>query len=176
MDTSDTVAIDDRRLRRLETLARGSLALWIVTLSVGLLAAAGWRQDPSPDPAAAAVDPQREPQQVLRASAFELVDGGGSVRARLGFEDGDPVLRLLDDQQRGRVRLFWTDDGGGLYLEDPEGVTRLGAALFEHGGAGFALHGRESKGAAVLYWKDEGRLTFYDTEGRITGRFPSQDK
>ena len=148
---------------------RWSNALWTVGLCLGLLAAADRVQDPEPGEPGVAYP-------VVRGTAFELVDAEGVVRARLGLDEGEPALRLFDAERNSRVRLFWSEQGGGLYLDDPDGTTRLGAALFEHGGAGFALHGLESKGAAVLYWKDDGRLSFYDEEGRVTARFPSQGR
>ena len=55
---------------------------------------------------------------------------------------------------------------------DETGGTRLGAAQFAHGGGGYALHGPEMKGAAVLYLKGEGSLSMYDAEGELTDRFP----
>lgn len=52
------------------------------------------------------------------------------------------------------------------------GDTRIGVAQFAHGGGGFALHGPEAKGAAVLYLKERGTLTFYGDEGGVTRQAP----
>ena len=41
---------------------------------------------------------------------------------------------------------------------------------FAHGGGVVALHGQDSKGAAVLYLKDEGSLRFFESEGGITNQ------
>ncbi len=64
----------------------------------------------------------------------------------------------------------------GLFLRDAEGTVRLGAAQFAHGGGGCALHGEESKGAAVLYQKGgKGSLSFYDEAGGVTHRVPKRE-
>jgi len=42
-------------------------------------------------------------QKVVRASAFELVDRKGRVRAELGFLEGFPMLQMLDED--GIVRI-----------------------------------------------------------------------
>ncbi len=42
-------------------------------------------------------------------------------------------------------------------------------AQFAHGG-GVALRGPDSKGAAVLYFKDQGSLRSFDSEGQVTNQ------
>lgn len=88
---------------------------------------------------------------LVRARGFELVDRDGRVRAELRHDAEET----------------------GLFVMDETGTTRLGAAQFAHGGGGFALHGPESRGAAVLYLKGDGTLTFFDAGGEIRARFPS---
>ena len=52
-------------------------------------------------------------------------------------------------------------------------VSDAGVARFAHGGGGVALHGAESRGAAVLFLKDgAGSLTFYDESGETRQRVP----
>jgi hypothetical protein len=97
----------------------------------------------------AAALPHR-PTAVVQAERFQLVDADGQVR----------------------IDLRHTSDETGLFIMDDAGGTRLGAAQFAHGGGGFALHGPDMKGAAVLYLKGDGSLTFYDTEGQVTHRVP----
>jgi len=81
-------------------------------------------------------------------------------------------IEVVDDEGRVRIELRHDDEETGLFVLDSEGVTRLGAAQFAHGGGGYALHGPGMKGAAVLYLKGEGTLTMYDGEGNVTSRFP----
>jgi hypothetical protein len=89
--------------------------------------------------------------EVVRARRVEIVDGRGRVR-----------LALLHNTQET-----------GLFIHDSAGVVRLGAVHFAHGGVGFALHGPNARGAAVLYLKGSGNLIFYDSAGAAVARFPS---
>jgi hypothetical protein len=50
-------------------------------------------------------------------------------------------------------------------------LLAVGGTLFAHGGGGFALHGPEAKGAAVLYLKGDGNLTFFGAEGEVQARY-----
>ena len=100
--------------------------------------------------------------------------------AELAVQDGNPGLYLIDSNGVNRAALFHGAEGTGLYIMDSDGVTRVGIAQFAHGGGGVALHGEESKGATVLYFKEEGSLRFFDSEGEITnqvnaGRAESED-
>ncbi len=107
---------------------------------------------------------------VLRASGFQLIGGNGDVRAELAFRDGHPGLFIKDEE--GHDRLLATHDlgGTGLYVNDEHGTTRIGVAQFAHGGGGVALHGPDSKGAAVLYFKGQGSLRCFDSEGQVTNQ------
>ena len=98
-------------------------------------------------------------------------DAGG-LRAELKTEDGHPALYMYDADAKQRLAL-WTDDRAtGLYLKDAEETTRVGAALFAQGG-GFALHGPESRGAAVMTFMDGKReIRFYNDDGEVSERFP----
>ena len=147
---------------RILNLERRTRFLVGVLLAIAVLALLG---------AATPSDPVAEN---LQARSFELLDADGRVRARLALHDGTPVLALLD--QAGAERLTLNHDAGGtaLLMRDDSGVVRLGAAHFAHGGGGFALHGPDSKGAAVLYYDGSGSLTFYDPDGGTTLRIPEE--
>ena len=107
----------------------------------------------------------------LRARAIKVVDGDGTVRARLSTQgDGGSALYLYDTSARRRVGLLHDDDQTALYLYDGSGDTRVGAAQFAHGGGGFALHGPDARGSAVLYYKEDGSLTFFDADGKVQRR------
>ncbi len=107
---------------------------------------------------------------LVQAQAFQLLSTEGKVLAELTAEDGNPGLFLKDTNGVNRVALFHADDGTGLHVIDADGVTRIGIAQFAHGGGGVALHGPESRGAAVLYLKNEGSLRFFDSEGEVTNQ------
>jgi hypothetical protein len=62
------------------------------------------------------VDAQNVPA-VVKARAFELVDGNGRPRAQLAVESsGTVVLRLRDEKGTLRVKLGADQDGSGLLL------------------------------------------------------------
>lgn len=106
----------------------------------------------------------------IRAGSFKLVDGKGVARAEFAIKDDNPGLVFLDESGTDRIKIFHDQDGTGLYISDGDGTTRIGIAQFAHGGGGVALHGPESKGAVVLYFKDQGSLRFFDTEGNVTNK------
>lgn len=107
-------------------------------------------------------------RDVVRARAIQLVGSNGEVRAELVVRNGSPGLYLKDVSGLDRVALFDEPDGSGLHVMDSDGVTRIGVVQFAHGGGGVALHGPESKGAAVLYLKQSGSLRFFDRDGKVT--------
>lgn len=109
-----------------------------------------------------------EPHHSVRARSIQLLDSEGKVAAELTTRDGVPGLYILDAGGKTRVSLFHSSEATGLYVNDQDEVTRIGVAQFSHGGGGVALHGPESKGAAVLYFKDSGSLRFFDAEGKVT--------
>ena len=108
------------------------------------------------------------PLAELRAKSFQLLAEDGTVRAELVTRYDSPGLFLKDPDGVDRVAVFHDPDSSGMYVMDSAGVTRIGIAQFSHGGGGLALHGPESKGAAVLYFKREGSLRLFDADGNIT--------
>lgn len=105
---------------------------------------------------------------VVSASAFRLVNAEDNVLAELVSRDGYPGLYLLDENGVQRIAVFHEPDTSGIYINDDESHTRIGIAQFSHGGGGVALHGPQSKGAAVLYLKNEGSLRFFDADGQVS--------
>lgn len=112
--------------------------------------------------------------EVVSAGRFELVDGEGRVRAELGIDDdGSAGLFVRDEEGRLRASLTYDEAQAAMYLWDEGGTIRVGAAQYAHGGGGFALHGEESRGAAVLYLTEgAGSLTIYDAEGAVRAAVP----
>jgi len=105
--------------------------------------------------------------QNLKVRQIQIVDANGIIRAAVTTEDNQPVIRLKDETGQDRLALLSDDHQTALLIYDAAGTVRLGASQFAHGGGGYALHGENSQGAAVLYLKQQGRLTFYDEEGGI---------
>jgi hypothetical protein len=104
----------------------------------------------------------------IKAQSFQLVNSEGRVQAEIVARDGNPGFYIKDEHGVDRVALFHEANASGMHVMDADGVTRIGTVQFAHGGGGFALHGPESRGAAVLYFKDEGSLRFFDAEGAVT--------
>ncbi|NHZ73467.1 MAG: hypothetical protein GWP16_03240 [Nitrospirae bacterium] len=147
----------ESRIETLEKRTRLLLGALLVTTSLAFLGAA----------------PSAEPEdRTVRATRFELVDTEGRVRGELSLREGAPVFSLLDETGRDRLSLNHDAGGTALFIRDEGGVIRLGAAHFAHGGGGFALHGPDSKGAAVLYYDEAGSLSFYDPDGKRALRLP----
>ena len=82
-------------------------------------------------------------------------------------------IQLVDEDGRVRIDLRHDSTETGIFVLDVAGDTRVGIAQFAHGGGGVALHGPSMRGAAVLYLKERGTLTIYDTAGVVTARFPA---
>ena len=145
----------EQRVRRLERRNRIQGALLACGV-VALLAAAGHRRE------------------TLAAERFELVDAEGRVRAEMAIDDdGSAGFFVRDAEDRVRACLVHDAAQAAMYLFDEAGTIRVGAAQYAHGGGGFALHGEETEGAAVLYMKDRaGSLTFYDAEGKVRAKLP----
>jgi len=112
-------------------------------------------------------------QDAVRARSFALVDADSRTYAEIKMTDGGPGLYLIDAGGVARLSLVHNEEETALYLRDADDQVRIGVAQFAHGGGGVALHGAAAKGAAVLYFKEEGSLTFYDSEGNVIARSPS---
>ena len=112
-------------------------------------------------------------REAVVARGFTLVDARGPAHAELKMTEEGPGLYLLDAQGTARVSLVHNSEETALYLRDAADQVRIGVAQFAHGGGGVALHGEAAKGAAVLYFKEQGSLIFYDVEGNVVTRIPS---
>ncbi len=140
--------------RRLEQLERRNRHLTGALVAIGALAVLAGAASRS--------------GEVLRAEKIEMVDGEGKVRAELAIDaDGSAGLFLRDREGRVRGCAIHDDARTGFFALDTAGQVRVGAAQFAHGGGGFALHGPEGKGSAVLYHAGKGSLTLYGADGTV---------
>jgi len=114
--------------------------------------------------------------KIMQAERFELSDSDGCVRAEMALRDNQPVFAIKDENGRDRLEIKHDAEETGVFIRDETGTIRIGAAQFAHGGGGFALHGPESKGAAVLYYKSKGSLSSIDDAGNMTLRIPETKK
>jgi hypothetical protein len=79
-----------------------------------------------------------------------------SVVAFASSQDGTPQMlraqrfQLVDDTGYVWIDLEHDSDETGMFVLDAAGTVRIGVAQFAHGGGGFALHGSQGHGAAVL--------------------------
>ncbi len=145
------------RLSRLERDNRRFAVMLALVVAGGVLAFAGCAR----------------PASSIRATRISLVDAAGSVRAEIRMDSGGPALHLFDETGRIRASLQHDGEGTALYLRDPDGDIRVGAAQFAHGGGGLALHGPNNRGGAVMYYRDGGSLSFFDTAGTVVLRLPA---
>jgi len=112
-------------------------------------------------------------EKIVRTERLEIMGEQGQPAVILGFDDeGSAGLFINDPGGSVRAALAHDSSGSALFIRDAEGVIRVGVAQFAHGGGGVALHGPNSQGAAVLYFKESGSLTFYDPEGNPTLQMP----
>ena len=152
----------EQRVRRLEWWNR----LLLLTLTSLVVYGFGARVVPA----------KTKTEKVVRAERLEIMDENGNEAVVLGFDEQGSAGVFVRDGA-GTVRLALAHDPGGsaLFISDSEGVIRVGVAQFAHGGGGVALHGPDSKGAAVLYFQESGSLTFYDAEGDPTFKVPDSE-
>jgi hypothetical protein len=149
------------RVRRLE---RANRILILVVLAAAFVLVTG-------------ATSQGDDDDTIRSQRFELVDVDGSVRAVFRTDaDGSTGIFIRDPEGSLRLSLTHDPDQSALFIYDDEGTVRIGVAQFSHGGGGVALHGARSKGAAVLYHKETGSLSFYDKDGNTTTRVPRTDR
>lgn len=119
--------------------------------------------------------PVGEENTTIRCQRLEVLDENNQLVAALGIDaDGSRGLFIHDPNDHLRLAAVQDPNQSAFYIFDTTGTVRIGIAQFAHGGGGIALHGENSKGAAVLYYKDGGSLSFYDTEGKITSRIPDR--
>ena len=125
----------EQRLSKLERkLARATrrncwLAV-VMVLAVGLLAAA-WLATETAGPALA--EEAAKPSQVIRATAFVLVDDEGRERGKLEASIDGPVLALTNEKGKTRVKLAAPTTPFGsetsLTLYDENGKFRAGLTV-----------------------------------------------
>lgn len=111
----------------------------------------------------------------VRARSLTLVNGSDQTYAELKMTEDGPGLFLRDPGGVARLSLVHNEDETALYIRDADDQVRIGVAQFAHGGGGVALHGEAARGAAVLYFKEQGSLTFYDLDGNVVTRIPSSE-
>ena len=81
-------------------------------------------------------------EEVIRARRFEVVDGGGKVRAILGAQDESSGLMLLDDNGQSVAELAVSDELGSttLSMYDLRGSLRASIDLDHSGSPNLALY------------------------------------
>src|SRR5215216_6405480 len=113
------------------------LPMLVVSLCTAALTLAGARLAFPPASHAQPTAPQPVPPSV-RAEGFELVDGSGTVRARLGFEpDGNLGLRLLDDTGQWRSIIGISSTGVAVVVARAPQNAGVGLAAHPDGAASF---------------------------------------
>ncbi len=153
----------ERRLRKLEWWNR----FLILTLISGVALGFTSRVMPA----------KVKTEKVIRTERLEIVGRRDAPAVVVGWdEQGSAGLFVNDPGGTVRLALAHDSNGSALFIRDSKGTVRVGVAQFAHGGGGVALHGPDSKGAAVLYLKESGSLTFYDPDGEVTLQMPEQEE
>ena len=137
MTTEERLDVLERELARAKRRNRWLVAVGL--LAAGLLAAA-WLATETADTALAQV---AKPAQVIRATAFVLVDDKGRERGKLAMTGEGPRLDLLDENAKVRAALTALkdkrnssgspDDRSELALSDENGKTRALLAASKRG-------------------------------------------
>jgi hypothetical protein len=135
----NTVAEPDRdsRIDQLERRVRWlmSMTTLLVLMVVALLA---WQFYPRTQP--------------IAGMGFELIDGHGKRRAELSLrDDGGPMLRLNNADERARVTLYLRSDGSaGLRLADASGVNRAELSANAEGRPELSIGGIDGRAIATF--------------------------
>jgi len=107
----------------------------------------------------------------LDGRSLTLRDGRGMRRIELGFrEDGSPMLRLNNPDQRARAMLFIADNGRAIFrLSDTEGRHRAQLRLEPDGRPGLLMAGPDGRSRVSLGVDLEGAgdLTIRDASGAV---------
>jgi hypothetical protein len=128
----------ERTNRRLK---RGGVALGLA-LGTALLMAAG-------------------KNKTVEADRFVLRDGAGHVRMDLNVSRGQPVLVMLDDQEKPRLVLGLDDKGPAISLADERGNERAVMRVYKDRSL-FQFRGRNPRAGVELVGADLSRLNVYD--------------
>jgi len=114
--------------------------------------------------------------EVVEARWFEVIDGDGKRRARLGVtEGGEPKLELHDGTGKTRVELGLTEEGmSGLRLRDRSGRRRVVLTLTEEGRPGLGLYdGRDGVRMALAVMEGgDPRVVLFASDGKVLWRAP----
>ncbi|NNF18097.1 MAG: hypothetical protein HKN70_15245 [Gammaproteobacteria bacterium] len=109
----------------------------------------------------------------ITARELRIIDDAGELAVHLVGNKDTVGVYVKDKARRDRIALTHDGEQTGLFIKDSDGHSRVGIAQFAHGGGGVALHGEDLRGAAVLYYKNTGSLSFYTPDGQLGARFPS---
>ena len=83
--------------------------------------------------------------EVLRAQEFQLIDGKGRTRGKIGFSsDGQPYLQLRDENDAGGVWVGVARETD-ITVRDVDGKTRLVLSVDETGNPSLVVRNREHK-------------------------------
>ena len=141
--------------RTLALLLAVSLLSSVVTLGLARLAF----------PTATATTAASQDPAVVRAQRFELVDAGGTVRARIAFlPDGRPLIALFDESGQVRASLAQNlEREYGFGITDGQGTSRFAVGTTTRGFVGLNVRDGSGTIRANLYASDDGRATGFRT-------------
>lgn len=108
-----------------------------------------------------------EIKDVIQAEEFQLVDAQGNVRARLGFEDGEPCLQFIDSNGCERIKIGISADEPGIRILNPDASTQAVIGTIDADHTGIML--RDETGALgmtmLIDQNRETRVEIFDAQG-----------
>ena len=107
-----------------------------------------------------------KPAQVIRATAFVLVDAKGRERGKFELLPEGPVLYLTDENGKGGFTLDVDENGPTLRMYGKNSKGSVGLVVDENGPS-LRMYGENVKGGVRLdVYKDRPSLTMSDEKGK----------
>jgi len=108
-----------------------------------------------------------EPEDVVRARLFELVDGENRTRAHLGtWQSGHGIL-LYDSHGTERIRIEINADMPQVWLKGPAGEVRVGLYVTDNACPALTMHNAHGRSEVRVFVEDVGPcLEFRNPEGK----------
>ena len=109
---------------------------------------------------------QDEPQKVIEAQEFRVVDEEGKEFAMLGVIEGDVGLLMRNVEGRPAAALVVNEGRAGLHLYGSDGTQKATLNIADDEPVFTLMDGDENSRVAILLENGEPRIALYDLEGK----------